>query len=84
MVLQEKLKSEVSMLAREHDELVALDQQAEDFNSDVDESPSPAIHALKLIDFAHASWNPGQGPDQNFLSGLSNVIKILKSLRGKA
>lgn len=42
----------------------------------------PAIQAVKLIDFAHAKWTPGQGPDRNLLHGLENVIKILKDLVG--
>lgn len=40
----------------------------------------PAIQSLKLIDFAHAEWTPGQGPDENLLHGIRNVIKILNEL----
>ena len=42
----------------------------------------PAIQNLKLIDFAHAEWTPGQGPDENLLHGIRNTIKILTSLTG--
>ena len=42
----------------------------------------PAIQNLKLIDFAHAEWTPGQGPDENILHGIRNTIKILNSLTG--
>lgn len=37
----------------------------------------PAIQSVKLIDFAHAAWTPGQGPDANLLHGIRNVLKIL-------
>lgn len=48
---------------------------------DVDgEVALPRIQALKLIDFAHAEWTPGQGRDENLLHGIKNVIKILKEL----
>lgn len=40
----------------------------------------PHIQVLKLIDFAHAEWTPGQGPDENLLHGVRNVIKSLKDL----
>jgi len=40
----------------------------------------PAIQSLKLIDFAHAEWTPGQGPDENLLHGIRNVIKVLNEL----
>ena len=40
----------------------------------------PAIQSLKLIDFAHADWTPGQGPDENLLHGVRNVIKLLTDL----
>lgn len=40
----------------------------------------PDIQALKLIDFAHAKWTPGQGPDENMLHGIRNVIISLNDL----
>ena len=48
--------------------------------SDEDESGFPPIQNLKLIDFAHAQWTPGQGPDENLLLGTRNVIKTLQTL----
>ena len=40
----------------------------------------PNIQVLKLIDFAHATWTPDQGPDENLLHGIRNVIRTLKDL----
>ena len=40
----------------------------------------PPIQALRLIDFAHAQWTQGQGPDENLLHGVRNVLKTLKGL----
>lgn len=48
--------------------------------NDEDEIKFPAIQKLKLIDFAHAEWAPGQGPDENILNGIRNTIKILIGL----
>jgi 1D-myo-inositol-tetrakisphosphate 5-kinase/inositol-polyphosphate multikinase len=42
----------------------------------------PRIYGVKLIDFAHATYTPGQGPDENTLKGIRSVIKILRSLSG--
>lgn len=48
---------------------------------DEDEQPPiPPIQALKLIDFAHAEWTPGQGPDENMLHGIRTVIQLLREL----
>jgi 1D-myo-inositol-tetrakisphosphate 5-kinase/inositol-polyphosphate multikinase len=33
-----------------------------------------------MIDFAHATWHPGQGPDENAIRGMMNTNKILESL----
>ncbi|KAL8730695.1 MAG: hypothetical protein Q9166_003887 [cf. Caloplaca sp. 2 TL-2023] len=45
-----------------------------------DEEEAPAVQGMKLIDFAHAEWTPGQGRDENLLHGLRNTIKILEGL----
>jgi 1D-myo-inositol-tetrakisphosphate 5-kinase/inositol-polyphosphate multikinase len=50
-------------------------------DSDSDEEDrSPKIYTVKVIDFAHAQWLPGMGPDENSLLGVRSVIKILKEL----
>lgn len=40
----------------------------------------PPIYSIKLIDFAHATWVPGQGPDENVLFGVRSLIKIFEEL----
>lgn len=40
----------------------------------------PRIYSLKLIDFAHAEWTLGQGPDENVLMGVRSLIKIFEEL----
>ena len=49
-------------------------------DSEDEELALPKIQAVKLIDFAHAQWTPGQGLDENMLHGVRNVIKILEDL----
>ncbi|AEO66520.1 b4c92f88-8fb2-453b-96f7-05fd2ed31593 [Thermothielavioides terrestris] len=56
---------------------VAADGEEED---DDEESNLPRIYSLKLIDFAHAEWVPGQGPDENSLLGVRSLIKIFEEL----
>ena len=55
---------------------------AHDDEEDTEEIRFPAVQNLKLIDFAHAEWTPGEGPDENMLHGIRNTIKILSSLAG--
>ncbi|OQE44677.1 hypothetical protein PENCOP_c002G03327 [Penicillium coprophilum] len=47
---------------------------------DDDEEETPKVHALRLIDFAHASWTPGQGPDENLLRGVRSLVKVFEEL----
>ena len=44
------------------------------------ESPRRKIYAVKVIDFAHAEWTPGMGPDENSLTGVRSVVGILREL----
>lgn len=59
-----------------------IDEGTDD-NEDEDTPPKfPSIQSLKLIDFAHAQWTPGQGPDTNLLHGIRHVIRILSEIVG--
>jgi len=46
------------------------------------EDRGPKIYAVKVIDFAHAEWTPGMGPDENSLQGVRSVANILRNLGG--
>lgn len=52
----------------------------DDEDEDEDEEEPPKVHDLRLIDFAHASWTPGHGPDENVLHGVRSLIKIFDEL----
>ena len=54
--------------------------ELDDFSDDEDDNRSPEILKLKLIDFAHAEWTPGQGPDENILLGVRSLTKIFEEL----
>ncbi|KAK0119634.1 hypothetical protein ONS95_011072 [Cadophora gregata] len=54
------------------------DGETSDF--DEDEALGPKIYAVKVIDFAHAQWTPGQGPDENSLTGIRSVARILETI----
>ncbi|KAI0889202.1 inositol polyphosphate multikinase [Annulohypoxylon maeteangense] len=45
-----------------------------------EESSLPKIYSLRFIDFAHATWEPGQGPDENVLLGVKSLTKIFKDI----
>jgi 1D-myo-inositol-tetrakisphosphate 5-kinase/inositol-polyphosphate multikinase len=55
-------------------------EEDEDEDEDDDEVSPPKVHEVRLIDFAHASWTPGQGPDGNMLMGVKNILRILMDL----
>ncbi|KAF7947753.1 hypothetical protein EAE96_008832 [Botrytis aclada] len=49
-------------------------------DEDLEEESFPKIYSLKVIDFAHATWTPGLGPDENSLVGVRSVGDILEKL----
>ncbi|KAK5251325.1 hypothetical protein LTR40_011398, partial [Exophiala xenobiotica] len=55
-------------------------EEDDDEDDDDDEVSPPKVHEVRLIDFAHASWTPGQGPDENMLMGVKSILRILKDL----
>lgn len=55
-------------------------EQSESEDEDDEEIPEPKIFSAKLIDFAHAEYVPGQGPDENSLKGVRSCLRILKEL----
>ncbi|KAH6658908.1 inositol polyphosphate kinase-domain-containing protein [Truncatella angustata] len=55
-------------------------EDGSDYSDEEDFSTEPYIYSLKLIDFAHAKWHPGQGPDENVLQGVRGLIKLLKRM----
>ncbi|KAL1597988.1 hypothetical protein SLS60_008476 [Paraconiothyrium brasiliense] len=48
-----------------------------------EEEDLPQLAAVKMIDFAHATWKPGEGPDENALKGMRSTTTILKELLDK-
>ena len=79
------LKEAFAHEQQENDESAAngtesRDTHEETHEEDFDDEEKPAVQALKLIDFAHAEWTPGQGPDENLLRGLRSTIKVLEGL----
>ncbi|TEA17199.1 Inositol polyphosphate multikinase [Colletotrichum sidae] len=53
---------------------------ADDDDDEEDGPTLPKVFSLKLIDFAHAQWTPGQGPDENTLKGVRSLIAIFEKL----
>lgn len=56
------------------------DNEVEEQDNDDDDEDSYLTCSANLIDFAHAAFTPGLGPDENTLRGVRNVRLILDSL----
>ena len=67
----------------ENTKKVLRSARPEEEDEDEDETV-PKLAAVKLIDFAHASFVPGEGPDENALRGVRSTSTILKRLLNKA
>ena len=60
--------------------LEKVGNEGSDTDDDVEDEVELKPFAIKLIDFAHATWTPGMGPDTNMLQGVKSTIKILEQL----
>ena len=58
---------------------IGLNDEIED-DFDELEASLPQIYTLKLIDFAHAQWTPGLGPDENILGGVRSLERIFEEM----
>lgn len=54
------------------------DDDEEDMEDDEEEKNK--VHDVRLIDFAHAHWTPGKGPDENALRGVRSIKKLLEEI----
>ncbi|KAI1336376.1 inositol polyphosphate multikinase [Xylariaceae sp. FL0016] len=53
----------------------------DEYDEELDDEPSyPRIYSVKLIDFAHAAWKPGQGPDENVLMGVRSLVRLFDEM----
>jgi len=61
------------------------DVNDDDSNSDseVEQIRDKKIFDIRIIDFAHAAWTPGLGPDENMLQGIRSVRNILNDMASK-
>lgn len=60
-------------------ELLTTEEPPADDEDDEDED-LPKLAAVKVIDFAHATWHPSKGPDENALKGIKSTSNILEEL----
>lgn len=63
-----------------HEILSKPEKEVVEEEDDEEEDSTPALYAVRLIDFAHASFTPGLGPDENMLQGVRSTVKVLEQL----
>lgn len=73
------LRAAMEEASRSPATLVNKDGEASE-EEDEDEVTGPKIYVVNVIDFAHAEWTPGRGPDENSLTGVRSVARILESI----
>lgn len=59
---------------------VDSDDDSDDDGDEDEEPKNHDVHKVVLIDFAHAHWTPGQGPDENVIHGLRSIDRILTEM----
>lgn len=70
-----KIEQEAEMQDQEEEE-----EEEPEEDEDGNEIMPQRVLEARLIDFAHARWAPGQGPDENALEGIRSLIAIFKQL----
>jgi 1D-myo-inositol-tetrakisphosphate 5-kinase/inositol-polyphosphate multikinase len=56
------------------------DEEDDDDDDDDEEEEELTLATVKLIDFAHARFAPGEGPDENVLRGVRSLARVLEQL----
>ncbi|KAI1292359.1 hypothetical protein EDD11_008795 [Mortierella claussenii] len=66
---------------RERNEDQDEDEEDDEDTDDEDEDElTQKVTDLRLIDFAHSQWTPGQGPDEGVLLGIRSTLLFLEEL----
>ena len=75
---REGLKYLLEAEAEEDDDEDENDDDDDDENNGENGGKKPAApYVVKLIDFAHTRFAPGQGPDEGVLTGIDTVLRLL-------
>jgi 1D-myo-inositol-tetrakisphosphate 5-kinase/inositol-polyphosphate multikinase len=56
------------------------DEESDDDDDDDNIETSTLLSCLKFIDFAHASYTPGKGYDEEIVSGIENLFSIIENI----
>ncbi|KAF8420436.1 inositol polyphosphate kinase-domain-containing protein [Tirmania nivea] len=73
------LKEEERREEREAQDQLDEDGEKEE-EEEEEEEEIKKVEDVKLIDFAHATWTPGQGKDENTLQGVRSTERFLNDL----
>lgn len=73
-------KQSLPPATRKGDSGIALELEEDDESEEMELSPLPRIYELRLIDFAHAKWAPGEGADENVLTGVRSLRRIFEEM----
>jgi 1D-myo-inositol-tetrakisphosphate 5-kinase/inositol-polyphosphate multikinase len=58
------------------------DEDFEDYEEDDEEDGEVGqkVTDMRLIDFAHSTWTPGQGPDEGVVKGVKSALALFEKL----
>ena len=70
--------SSASTTHRPTDHVDSVDDGNDDDDDDSETSKATEFYSCRLIDFAHATFTPGQGVDHNTLDGLRAAKRLLR------
>ncbi|KAF9148952.1 hypothetical protein BG015_009293 [Linnemannia schmuckeri] len=58
------------------------DEDDEDYDEDDEEDGEVGqkVTDMRLIDFAHSTWTPGQGPDEGVVKGVKSALALFEKL----
>jgi inositol-polyphosphate multikinase len=71
-----RAEQSLTSFSEEEDEKAEDDDIVDDDDESNSKRPGPPF-IVKLIDFAHTRFAPGEGPDQNVLFGMDTILKLL-------
>ncbi|KAF2744242.1 SAICAR synthase-like protein [Sporormia fimetaria CBS 119925] len=73
-------EGDINEYEKTKEKLTNLSETNADEDEDEEEEDLPQLATVKVIDFAHATFQPGQGSDENAIRGMRSTNGILEKM----
>ncbi|KAF8932987.1 hypothetical protein BGZ58_006652 [Dissophora ornata] len=80
VVARARVLSERNDSAKSNGEEEDEEDEEDEYNEEDDDELAQKVTDMRLIDFAHSTWTPGQGPDEGVVLGVKSALLLFERL----